>query len=201
MTSRRSNDDSLHEAFTQLAQALAHTSQAIAHTFPAQPNHPEASFHELAADYIADTGRQRLVMVLLYIASLVLVGLAVGISIWAADVATRGGTFLVAEFLGRVSVVSVLLLTAAAMTWQADRHRRSAAEQLSLARQLRTLPVFIESVEDHSLKDLLRGAVAPRFFPRALDDDDVLGEPHWPNPDQVLSALGKELADEEPDGA
>jgi hypothetical protein len=210
----RQSADNTDQAFTQLAQAAAQMSgaaQALANAVDALHEEQESagvpspratgpeseSFNELANDYIGDTHRQRIVMVFLYIASLGAVALAAALSIWAADLASRSKEFAVSEFLGRGSAVIVLLVAALGTIWQADRHRRAAAEQLRLARQLRTLPVFIDSVEDASLKDLLRGAMAPRFFPRALDDDDVLREPQWPDPNQVLNALGKGSADGE----
>ena len=188
----RGTDQSRQEAFLELAQALTHAFDlAQRHEGSAGQSvgaAEQAAYDDLANEYIRDTDRQRAVMVLLYLAGMFAVCLSVGLAIWAAVTAASAGDF-VENFLGRASVVLVLLLAALAAIWQADRHRRAAAEQLRLARQLRTLPIFMESVHDLSLKDLLRGAVAPRFFPRALDDEDALREPQWPNPDQVLQAL------------
>jgi beta-phosphoglucomutase-like phosphatase (HAD superfamily) len=187
-------DQGRQEAFLALAQALGHAFDVLQRSDMSEASSvggaQHAAFHDLANEYIKDTNRQRRAMVTLYLAGLLAIGLSVAVTLWAAVTAASAGDF-VENFLGRASVVVVLLLAALAAIWQADRHRRAAAEQLRLAHQLRTLPVFMESVDNVSLKDLLRGAVAPRFFPRALDDEDVLREPQWPNPDQVLEALNK----------
>jgi hypothetical protein len=157
-------------------------------------------FRELAEDYVKDAHKQSNAMTLLYMVSLAVLMLAAAAAIWAAGGPALGAPFAVDQFLARGSVVLVLLLGALATVWQADRHRRGAAEQLRIARQLRTLPAFIDSIDSKPMKDLMRGTVAARFFPRALDDDDVLREPQWPDPSQLLEALEgeEEAGGEEP---
>jgi ABC-type multidrug transport system fused ATPase/permease subunit len=159
----------------------------------------QPTFRELADDYARDARRHSRTMTALYTVTLLAVALGAAGAIWAAAAAVHGSDFAWREFLGRGSVVIVMLFAASVATWQADRHRRLSSEWLRLARQLRTYPTFINSMDSGPLQDLIRGALTPRFFPRALDDDDVLREPNWPSPDQLslLLRFDSSEADEE----
>jgi len=126
----------------------------------------------------------------LYLTGIIILVLATADTIWAANSAVREVAFSVHEFLARASATPLLFLGSLVIFWQADRHRRSAAEQLRISRQLRTMPTFISSIDSQVMKDLMRATIAPRYFSRILDDNDVVREPQWPDPSQLLDALG-----------
>jgi hypothetical protein len=190
------------ESTLDLLPMMVHRAEREAAGPVRSSEHGLASFYRLANDYDRDARRHSGTMIGLYVVALAALVVAVGAAIWAAGGGLAGRAPTWNEFVARGQVVIVTLIAAAASIWQADRHRRIGAEQLRLARQLRTFPTFINEMSSDILQDLMRGALTPRFFPRALDDDDVLREPLWPNPDQLRSVLLIDPESEEvsPDG-
>jgi hypothetical protein len=192
--------ESLHSAM-DLLPALIQGDPVEMESGAAHSKPDPVVFHRLAEDYLKDARNDRSTMSLLYCGSIVFFGLAAVASIWSATVGTKDPVVVSDQLLARVSAVVVLLLAAVTMAWQAGRHRRIGAEQLRLARQLRTFPAYISSIDSGKLKDLMRGALAPRFFSRTLDDDDVLREPSWPSPADLRPMIGMTSAAPQPSAA
>lgn len=73
--------------------------------------------------------------------------------------------------------------------WQAERHRRSAADNRRLAHQWAALEDYLQPLPERP-QAIMRAALAPRIFSRPIEDDDPLKEPVWPTSDSLYPPDG-----------
>lgn len=149
---------------------------------------------DLADNYELDARREnRRTLILGVLAAAFAIG-GVVLAVVGLLRATNGNVLHLSIFLGFVSIAAVLIVGSLLVTLLATRARTSTREALRLARQLRAIDPYLSSLPDVQ-RNLLKGVMLPRLFPRLLEDDDPLRMEEWPNPQDVLTALTTSVQD------
>ena len=82
----------------------------------------------------------------------------------------------------------VALIAGGLAWWQAERHRRCSREDLRMHNLLQALGPYVDGMES-SVATVVKTLLAPRMFPRSLDDKNPYEDVLWPSAEEV-SRLG-----------
>lgn len=140
--------------------------------------------------YEADARRDSRLMWVYYVAAGFLTAVTVAGIVWySISRPPPTGDALVLPLSG----LAVLLILALASGHQARECRRAVFETRRIHRQLLTLDKYLESMPELG-RELLRGVMIQRLFPRLMDDDNPMREDDvFPDADKLLLALSPQL--------
>jgi hypothetical protein len=144
-----------------------------------------------AGDYGRDAQQQQRSAKNYSIASALMAALAVASLAWGlARLDATGQAGRPQVFVAHLTVAIVLMTGGYVSLRAAERHRRLAQDYVRQQRQLSVLSDYLAPLPLETA-GFLRAAMAPRLFPRSIDDDDSLRDPVWPTPAEILQSLGK----------
>jgi hypothetical protein len=144
----------------------------------------------LAQDYGKEAARDRATAIWFLWTAGVLVGGSLGLAWRGLVVALHDDTLRVSVFAGYVGVAAFMACTAAVVVMLAMRVHTASREAFRLEHQVKAIDPFLYSLPEPQ-RNLLKGVMLRRLFPRLLEDDDPLREPEWPSPYEVVTLLTK----------
>lgn len=157
---------------------------------PIHPDHDESRrvLDQIAADYGVDANRDDRDARKSYRVALLAAVAAIAILVTGAIVAGRDRSFNGAEFMGYGAAALFSAAIAWVMSRIAGRLRVESREAVRLRRQLAAVDAYLGRLPAME-RDLLKGAMLGRLFPRLLDDDDPLRETPLPTTRELLDSI------------
>ena len=140
----------------------------------------------LAQQYEKDAGIERREATAFGLAGLASALLATAVLVWGlARISIGDFDSDVGIFAAHVVVALPLLAVSDVLFRSQERRAKSAREARRQMRQLASLDPYVAPLPPNTAH-LLRAVLAPRLFPRSIDDDDVLRDPVWPTPRELI---------------
>ena len=143
---------------------------------------------ELTAGYDEDARRDDHASKRLTGVAIVTATLAVAIAVLGAVLARGPARFDSGEFVAFFCISIMLLVVTAVALVISGRLRIASREATRIRRQIGAVDWYLDSMP-HMERDLLRGALVGRLFPRLLEDDDPTRETQLPSTRELLDAI------------
>lgn len=174
-----------------LARADPPSKQDGAQTEAARTTDAAGLRHEDLEPFASDAAAQARLMWAYYLAAALLVMVVIAGLAWLllSDSASEESPLVPLVGLG------ALVVLAGAAGQQARECRRAAFETRRIYRQLMIVDKYLQPMPQGG-RDLMRGVMMQRLFPRLLDDENPMREDEiFPDPDKLLIALDPQYAD------
>lgn len=141
--------------------------------------------------YASDAAAQSRLMWAYYLAAALLIVAAVGGLAWIVGSQKLVAVGSLVTLIG----FSSLLILALAAGHQARECRRAVFETRRVYRQLLIVEKYLDPMPQ-VVRDLMRGVMMQRLFPRLIDDENPMREDEpFPDPDKLLIALNPQYAE------
>lgn len=145
----------------------------------------------LAQQYENDARIERREAIFFGLAGLASALLATAVLVWGlARISIGELDSGVGIFAAHVVVALPLLAVSYVLFRSQERRAKSAREARRQMRQLASLDPYVAPLPPNTAH-LLRAVLAPRLFPRSIDDDDVLRDPVWPTPRELIEGQNR----------